>query len=192
MVRDASATRARILDAAIDEFATYGLAGARIDRIAAAAEANKRSIYVYFGSKEQLFTAATERVIGAVGEAVPLTEDDLPGYAGRVFDYALEHPQAFRMGLWRHLERPDVGPDLVPVYASKIEVMTAGREAETSGLPPTDLVVLILGLVQAWFISPVALLTADGSDPQSPERIAQHRASLVEAARRLVGPGMLS
>ncbi len=50
MVRDAAATRARILAAAVGEFAEFGEAGARIDRIAEAAGANKRSIYVYFGN----------------------------------------------------------------------------------------------------------------------------------------------
>ena len=39
-VRDAEASRARILDAATAEFAAFGLAGARVDRIADAADAN--------------------------------------------------------------------------------------------------------------------------------------------------------
>lgn len=62
--RDSAATRARILGAAIDEFSAYGLAGGRIDRIAEAARANKRSIYVYYGQKEGLFNAGLHRVIG--------------------------------------------------------------------------------------------------------------------------------
>ena len=55
MAYDSAATRARLLDAAHSEFAERGLAGARVDRIAAAAQANKQAIYAYFGSKEQLF-----------------------------------------------------------------------------------------------------------------------------------------
>ena len=58
--RDAEATRDRILTAARDEFALAGLGGARIDKIAAAADANKQMIYHYFGSKDGLFTAALE------------------------------------------------------------------------------------------------------------------------------------
>jgi AcrR family transcriptional regulator len=58
--RDAEATKQRILAAAREEFAAAGLAGARIDTIAAAAEANKQMIYHYFGSKDGLFTAALE------------------------------------------------------------------------------------------------------------------------------------
>ena len=60
-VRDADATRARILKAATREFATLGLGGARIDMIAERAKANKRMIYHYFGDKEGLFTAVLEK-----------------------------------------------------------------------------------------------------------------------------------
>ena len=58
--RDAEATKDRILMAAREEFALAGLGGARIDKIAAAADANKQMIYHYFGSKDGLFTAALE------------------------------------------------------------------------------------------------------------------------------------
>ena len=59
-VRDADATRARILKAARHEFARLGYGGARIDTIAERARANKRMIYHYFGGKEALFTAVLE------------------------------------------------------------------------------------------------------------------------------------
>lgn len=59
-VRDAEATMARILDAAKKEFAKKGLGGARVDAIAEKARANKRMIYHYFGSKDQLFQKVIE------------------------------------------------------------------------------------------------------------------------------------
>ena len=52
---DAQETRRRLLEAAITEFSCYGIAGARVDRIASTAKANKQAIYAYFGSKEALF-----------------------------------------------------------------------------------------------------------------------------------------
>ncbi len=58
--RDPERTRKRILKAAKVEFAKYGLGGARVDRVAARSKANKRMIYHYFGSKEQLFQAVVE------------------------------------------------------------------------------------------------------------------------------------
>jgi TetR/AcrR family transcriptional regulator len=57
--RDASATRARILEAAMQEFAAKGL-DARIEDIAEMAGANRRMAYWYFGSKEGLYLAALE------------------------------------------------------------------------------------------------------------------------------------
>lgn len=83
MAGDSQATRARLLDAAFAEFAEHGLAGARVDRVAAAAGANKRMIYVYFGNKEQLFDRVVERCLAEGAEAVPFDVADLPGYAGR-------------------------------------------------------------------------------------------------------------
>jgi AcrR family transcriptional regulator len=59
-VRDAEATKTRILDAAKKEFAKKGLAGARVDDIAEKARANKRMIYHYFASKEGLFQTVLE------------------------------------------------------------------------------------------------------------------------------------
>jgi len=50
--------RTDILEAARLEFAATGYAGARIERIAAAAKVNKQLLFHYFGSKEGLFTAA--------------------------------------------------------------------------------------------------------------------------------------
>src|SRR5215475_1458724 len=58
--RDAEATRRRILQAALREFAAKGLDAARIEDIAEAAGANRRMAYYYFGSKEGLYLAALE------------------------------------------------------------------------------------------------------------------------------------
>lgn len=58
--RNAAATRARILQAAMREFAAKGLDAARIEDIAELAGANRRMTYYYFGSKEGLYLAALE------------------------------------------------------------------------------------------------------------------------------------
>ncbi len=188
MPRDASATRARILGAAAAEFSARGLAGARIDRIAEAASANKRLIYVHFQSKDGLFAAALDHVLSAMSVVVPLTEDDLPGYAARMFDYLLERPEAARMSAWRKLERPGAGPDDSELFTTKVDAMSRGRQGTGSGLDPVDLVVFVTTLGSAWFIAPDGLLAADGRDPHAPERLAAHRAALIEAVRRLVAP----
>jgi len=59
--RDPEGMRLRILDAAKEEFAAHGLAGARVDRIAAKAGANKRMLYYHVGKKDDLYLAVLER-----------------------------------------------------------------------------------------------------------------------------------
>lgn len=60
-MRNAEATRERILEAATAEFSAYGIAGARVDRIAKTAGCNKNLIYIYFENKETLFTTVLQK-----------------------------------------------------------------------------------------------------------------------------------
>jgi len=62
-------TRARILDAALREFAAHGLAGARTERIAEAAGVNKALLYYYFEGKEKLYIAALESIAAHIRES---------------------------------------------------------------------------------------------------------------------------
>src|ERR1700750_3430024 len=68
-VGDAQRTQQSLLTAAEAEFASKGLAGARVDVIAEQAGANKRMLYYYFGSKEELYLAVLERAYGAMRKA---------------------------------------------------------------------------------------------------------------------------
>ncbi len=58
--RDPEGMRIRILEAAKQEFAAHGLAGAPVDRIAANAGANKRMLYYHVGKKDDLYLAVLE------------------------------------------------------------------------------------------------------------------------------------
>ncbi|MWB97228.1 TetR/AcrR family transcriptional regulator [Agromyces seonyuensis] len=64
--RNAAQTRLDILDIATAEFAANGLAGARVDEIAARTRTTKRMLYYYFGSKEGLFLAVLERAYATI------------------------------------------------------------------------------------------------------------------------------
>jgi AcrR family transcriptional regulator len=59
--RDPERTRQKLLDAAMTEFATHGLTGAKVERIARRAGVNKRLVYHYFKSKERLYREVLER-----------------------------------------------------------------------------------------------------------------------------------
>lgn len=58
---DPERTKEDILVVATEEFATHGLAGARVDAIAERTRTSKRMIYYYFGGKEGLYLSVLER-----------------------------------------------------------------------------------------------------------------------------------
>ena len=92
------ANRARIVAAAIDEFAARGFKGASMDAIAARTHTTRALINYYFGSKEQLYLAVLEGVYAEIREAeAELDLDHLePAAAIRrivefTYHYYLEH-----------------------------------------------------------------------------------------------------
>lgn len=107
MAWDTERTRRLLLDAAAAEFSARGLAGGRVDRIAAEAGVNKERIYSYFGSKEGLFGAVIEDRLAAVMDAVSIEGsgvEALADYAARIFDYHAAHPELARLTFWEGLE----------------------------------------------------------------------------------------
>src|ERR1700757_4542060 len=101
--RDAEATRQRLIEAAWAEFAEYGIAGARVDRIAANAHANKAQIYHYFGSKDQLFDAVWENLVAQIVAATPFDVRALPDFAARLSHTFAERPELVRLITWQRL-----------------------------------------------------------------------------------------
>jgi AcrR family transcriptional regulator len=188
-VRDSTATKERLLQAALDEFAAHGIAGARVDRIARAAQANKQLIYAYFGSKEGLFDAALAQSCGGLFEQVPFDAEDIPDYVGRLFDYAVAHPEVFRMVSWAGLERPTAVPDFeASSYSAKLDAIAETQRAGRldASFAPADLLALVMALAAAWFSASEAVRGSDSKDPWSPKRLAQFRDAAVEATGRLL------
>jgi AcrR family transcriptional regulator len=109
---DPERTRANILQVAEVEFGEKGLAGARIDEIAAATQTSKRMIYYYFGSKEGLYLAVLEesyRRVRAI-EAELHLEDLEPEQALRrlvafTFDHHLNHESYIRLVMSENIHR---------------------------------------------------------------------------------------
>ncbi|MET9793674.1 TetR family transcriptional regulator [Streptomyces canus] len=90
----------------MEEFARHGIAGAHVDRIAKLAKTGKERVYAYFRGKDAVYAdiAALEHAV--IGEATQLDPSDLPGYAGRLFDYFAARPDHHRLITWGHLELP--------------------------------------------------------------------------------------
>lgn len=158
----AAATRQRILDAATAEFAAHGLAGARVDEIAARADANKRMLYAYFGSKDDLWLTVLETAYAAKRqEERALEVAGLPpaeAMAALVrfnLRYTARHPEFVALlnqeNIHRaaHLRRSERVPALYsPLLESLHGVLARGVAAGAfrQGVDPLQLYVSILGL----------------------------------------------
>ena len=99
-----------ILGAAIAEFAEHGLAGARVDAIAARTRTSKRMLYYYFGSKDGLYAAALTHAYEQIrsDQAEPPLDDMPPRhalrtYVGYVFDTHVAHPHFVRLVMGENL-----------------------------------------------------------------------------------------
>ena len=155
MVGDAEATKKRLLDAATAEFAGYGIAGARVDRIAERARANKAQIYHYFGSKDALFDAVFDAIVVNTVREVPIDPTDLPEYAGRIYDGYEDHPEIPRIATWYRLERADTTSLLDIIVQSNRHKVAAIEAAQRAGQLTThwsaaDLLGLVLTVAGMW------------------------------------------
>ena len=154
MQRNADRTRARILEAALTEFAALGIAGARVNRIAEVAGCNKAMLYAYYGNKDQLFDAVFTAYVEAYLEEVGFDAHDLPQYAGRVFDYFEEHPDHLRLAVWYRLERPESArlEAVLAVNASRLSELEKARRAGVyrSEFKPVELLSLIQSIATNW------------------------------------------
>jgi AcrR family transcriptional regulator len=151
--RDAEATKARIFEAATEEFAAYGIAGARVDRIAHNAQANKQLIYAYFGDKRKLFYKVLDQTLVQVAEMVSTDITDLDRWVDEHIDYHQKHPELLRLLMWESLEvaladtcRGDARAERYGVKIQKI------AEAQEQGLarkevPPAYLLALLMSLI---------------------------------------------
>ena len=181
MAYDSAATRARLLDAAYSEFAARGFAGARVEKIASAAGANKQAIYLYFGSKEGLFDAVLDDRLGILGDQVPYTPDTFADYIGALFDHLVQSTELARLHQWKSLERPETTGLHAYSHVSKAEALAQrlGVDA-TTGM---DIFMLALAMAQAWSTTSAVVRTMDG-EPE--RRLQQHRAALVSAVTAVI------
>lgn len=137
----------------MDEFAQHGIAGARVDRIAAGAGCNKAMIYAYFGSKEGLFDALLKIQVDRLVASAPVTPEDLPGYAGRLFDAYASEPRLLRLVAYHRL-----GNGFGDVPKADVEaVAKAQREGRVSAeFSASDLLGMVVHLSILAFTTPNA------------------------------------
>ena len=185
----AQETKQRILDAAFKEFAAYGVAGARVDRIAKSAGCNKNLIYVYFDSKENLFATVMDHHLADAYAGLEFTPQNLPDLSRRVFDYAQANPDVYRLLAWATLERTAARPpSREKEHDRKIPLIREQQNAGVvdGGLPAELLLMAVMALATAW--SPAFPFGAT-ANPDSELEQATVREAVGEMVERIVRPG---
>jgi AcrR family transcriptional regulator len=201
-VRDAERTQQAILAAAEAEFASKGLAGARVDVIAEQAGANKRMLYYYFGSKDDLYLAVLERAYGGMrAKESELNLADLePLEAIRTlvefkFDYYTAHQSIISLLAGENLSGAkflkksrklrDMQTSLVDVIR---RVLAAGEAKGVirKGLDPLHLYLSISALGYFYFSNAATLSVAFGRQLLSEEERNDRRQHCVDVIRSYV------
>ena len=162
-VRDSRKSKEDILNAAEIEFAQKGIYGARVDEIAARAGINKRMIYEYFGSKEELYKAVLAAVYGRLARReVGLLSENIPCIEAirRIiilyFDYLKNNPTYVNLILWENLNKGSYINDMDftgikdPAFDLLKKVVERGK-AEGVFKQETDADQLILSLLTFTF-----------------------------------------
>jgi AcrR family transcriptional regulator len=175
--RDPETKRQRLLEAALAEFATFGVAGARVDRLAKRAGISAGLVYSFYENKDGLFDELTVA-------SVPIDADDLGEYAGRLHQAGMDRPDVLRFVAWYRLERGDAGKraSTSAAMAEKAEAIADAqrRGVVTDRLTAGQILAAVLALANMW-----QQRDADFLD-LVPQR--QRRSTVVESVRRLTSP----
>ncbi len=204
ITRDPERTRAQILRAAGAEFARHGLGGARVERIAAAAGANKRMLYYYFRDKEGLFLAALEARYAHIRDAersLKLARLSPVSAVKRLvtftWNYFLEHPEFMtllnseNLHRGRHLAQSARVPQMhTPLVETLRAILKRGEQAGLfrRGIDPVQLYISIAGEGYFYLSNRYTLSRIFGRDLMTKAALARrarhNTAMIVNALRR--------
>lgn len=199
---DPERTRADIIEVATREFAEKGLAGARIDDIAAAMRTSKRMIYYYFGSKEQLYVAVLEeayRRIRSIESDLHLEnlapESALRTLVAFTVDYQRANPDFIRLVMTENIHRGAFLADSKTIQDLNVPAITAVRDVYErgvkegvfrAGIDPVDLHMSISALSVFNVANRHTFALIFKRDLDSPASVAARRDSIVEMIVRFV------
>jgi AcrR family transcriptional regulator len=189
--RNPDLTREEILDVAVREFARHGLAGARVDEIAAQTRTTKRMIYYYFGGKEQLYIAALERVYSLFRDVeARLDVNDLDPVAAirqlaqLTLDHHEAHPDFIRLVAIENIHRAEnisrseiLRPMNSPVITTTGRILERGYAAGVfrRRVDPVDLHMMISAFCFFRVANQHTFLAAFGRDLVDPASHELHR-----------------
>jgi AcrR family transcriptional regulator len=179
---DAERSKAALVDAALEEFAAKGFAGARVRDIAKRAGVSKDLIAYHFGGKEGLLVAVQRAWLARRDAFLDLTLS-MPENLARYVHDILSDPRPMRLLAWRGLalgdnEIPQVSED---VYPSAEQLVRRQERGELNpDLDPGTLQLVLIGAVAAPIIFPDAALHLLGMSADDPEFETRYRAGLAK------------
>jgi len=182
--RDPESKKQQLFEAALAEFAEYGLAGARMDRLAKRAGISTGLAYSFWDSKEELFDAVFDQIVALTIAAVPIDADHLPEYAASLYGGGVEHPEVVRFMTWYRLERGESAQRAAATEAMNDKI-AAIAEAQrhgtvTSAMSPGLVLALVLSLANMWH------QPSEDLRQLVPEK--ERRQAVIDAVTRLVAP----
>jgi len=205
--RDPERTRTAILAAAVEEFASHGFGGARVDRIAERARANKRMLYYYFGDKSTLFLAALEdryAHIRTAETALNLEHLEPRQALQRLVEftwaYYLEHPEFMALLIsenlhqGQHVRRSRRVRQMHSPLVERLREVLARGEREgifRSGVDPVQLYISIAGEGYFYLSNRYTLSRIFGRDLMTPAALAErarHSVQMIVNAVRSLPP----
>src|SRR3954454_18676384 len=202
--RDPIATRRKLLAAARSEFAQHGLAGGRVDDIAARAGVNKQLVYHYFGDKDALYLAVLEWVYEEIrAQERKLNLEGLaPDRAIRKliessFDHLSAHPDFIVLlndenrGGARHVRHSQRLEDMhSPLVSLVSKILAEGVRTGMfrKGINPVHLYISIAGLSYFFFSNPPTLSAIFGTDFGSPAAKRARRKHVVDLVLQALRP----
>ena len=190
-------TRAAILKAAVHEFASEGVAGARTDAIARAAGVNKALLYYYFKDKEALYGAVVDSIFEGLRDrllTVPRLrssatrkDHDLRGSALRLHRELAAFPACSAAGddacRKEKVSAPEAGRAglLCTGVRALVGIVSTGMESgDFRTVDTRGFIVCMVGSILHYF-NTVPFAAAFGDrDPLSREAIAAQRAVVLD------------
>src|ERR1700743_1404966 len=202
--RNPEATRQKLLAAARREFADGGLAGARVDEIAARAGVNKQLVYHYFGDKDAIYLAVLEWVYEEIREQE--RKLNLEGLAPEVsirklieasFDHLAAHPDFIVLlndenrGGARHVRGSRRLEAMRSPLVSMVSLILREGVREgvfRKGVNPVHLYISIAGLSYFFFSNTPTLSAIFGKDLSSAAAKRARRKHVVDLVLQALRP----
>jgi AcrR family transcriptional regulator len=168
--RDADRTRSELIQAAFDEFAARGFAGARVQDIAARTGVDKQLISYYFAGKDGLYQ---EVLRTQFARDAAVNDPDLPlaDNAARYVRHALADPRLTRLLLWAGLSEDPDNPATLPPTSLDLTSMTARQQRGeiSDDLDPAAVLLVMIGAVTAAVALPHVIRAIFDLDPNGPD-----------------------